>query len=30
VSAAMSELLGRIDEIERRWDAREDILKGVK
>jgi len=24
------QLPGRIDEIERRWDAREDILKGVK
>ena len=29
VSAAVAELLGRIDEIERRWDQREDMLKGV-
>ncbi|MCD4727967.1 MAG: hypothetical protein K8R46_09915, partial [Pirellulales bacterium] len=29
VSAAVAELLTRIDEIERRWDQREDMLKGV-
>ncbi len=30
VSTAASELLRRIDEVERHWDAREDMLKGVK
>lgn len=29
VPAAVAELLTRIDEIERRWDQREDMLKGV-
>jgi hypothetical protein len=29
-STAITELLGRIDELERHWDAREDTLKGVK
>ncbi|MBU4272667.1 MAG: hypothetical protein KKE86_12950 [Planctomycetes bacterium] len=29
VPAAVAELLARIDEIERRWDEREDMLKGV-
>ncbi len=29
VPAAVAELIGRIDEIERRWDQREDMLKGV-
>ena len=29
VQAAVDELLGRIEEIERRWDEREDMLKGV-
>jgi hypothetical protein len=28
--AAISDLLGQIDQIERHWDAREDMLKGVK
>ena len=29
VAAAVDELLGRIDNIERRWDEREDMLKGL-
>ncbi|NLF06456.1 MAG: hypothetical protein GX594_00535 [Pirellulaceae bacterium] len=29
VQAAVDELLGRIEEIERRWDKREDMLKGL-
>ncbi len=29
-SAAVAELMGQLDEIERHWDAREDMLKGVK
>lgn len=29
VQAAVDELLGRIEEIERRWDQREDMLKGL-
>jgi hypothetical protein len=27
---AVSELIARLDEIDRHWDAREDMLKGVK
>jgi hypothetical protein len=30
VAGLVSDLLKQIDEIERQWDAREDILKGVK
>ena len=30
VPAAVADLLGQIDQIERQWDAREDMLKGVK
>jgi len=30
VQAAVANLLGQIDEIERQWDAREDMLKGLK
>lgn len=29
VQAAVDELLGHIEEIERRWDERKDMLKGV-
>ena len=28
--AAVAELLGQIDELERKWDEREDMLKGLK
>jgi hypothetical protein len=30
VQAAVSELLGQLDEIERKWDEREEMLKGLK
>ena len=30
VPAAVADLLGQIDEIERHWDERDDMLKGVK